>query len=107
VRAWRAADDQQATGALGGLKHQFGAACESAAWSTRPHRAAVSASSAVPDKARYSVRHGPILRGMLTVPPAPGIRPMATSGSRNVVPGRAMTRPANAEISMPAPTQAP
>jgi hypothetical protein len=41
-------------------------------------------------------------RGMLTVPPAPGIRPMDTSGSRNVVPGRATTRPAKAASSMPA-----
>ena len=46
-------------------------------------------------------------RGKLAVPPAPGIRPMATSGRRNVAPGRAVTRHAAAGTSMPAPTQAP
>lgn len=44
---------------------------------------------------------------MLTVPPAPGISPMATSGSVNVVPAAAITRPANAGSSTPAPTHGP
>ena len=44
---------------------------------------------------------------MLTVPPAPGISPMATSGSVNVVPLVAITLPANAGNSTPAPTHGP
>ncbi len=44
---------------------------------------------------------------MLTVPPAPGISPMATSGSRKVVPGAALTNPAKAGSSTPAPTHGP
>ncbi len=67
----------------------------------------MAASIASPDRASQSVRSSPIRRGMLTVPPAPGTRPIATSGSRNVASAAATTRPAKAGSSTPAPTQAP
>ena len=69
--------------------------------STSPHRAAVTASSRVPVSASQAARCGPIRRGMLAVPPAPGISPMLTSGSDTVVPSAASTAPANALSSMP------
>ena len=46
-------------------------------------------------------------RGMLTVPPAPGISPKPTSGSAKILSGLALIRPANAGSSMPAPIHAP
>ena len=52
--------------------------------STRPHSRAVSTPTGRAVRARKAVRHLPIRRGMLTVPPAPGTRPMVSSGSRNV-----------------------
>ena len=57
--------------------------------------------------ASQAVRWRPMRSVMLTVPPAPGIRPMATSGRVKVVAGSATTRAAKAGSSTPAPWQAP
>ena len=45
--------------------------------------------------------------GMLTVPPAPGMRPIDSSGSRNRARSVAVTVAQNAASSIPAPTHAP
>ncbi len=55
----------------------------------------------------HAARQRPIRRGTLTDPPAPGTRPMPTSGSPKNASGAATTRPAYAAISVPAPIQAP
>src|SRR5687767_13721615 len=47
-------------------------------WSTRPQRSAVSTSMRAPVSARYAVRWRPMRLATLTVPPAPGTRPIAT-----------------------------
>ena len=47
---------------------------------------------AVPVSASQLVRCGPMRWVTLQVPPDPGTRPIATSGSRKVVPGAATTR---------------
>ena len=49
----------------------------------------------------------PMRRRRLTVPPAPGIKPIDNSGNRKLASDEATNRPANAGISIPAPTQAP
>src|SRR5581483_3097405 len=106
----RADDDAVAHAGRGHLQehlHVHGYCVPSSMASTSPHSNAVSALIASPLTASHPARSRPIRRGRLTVPPAPGTRPMATSGRRNVVSGRAMTRPANAGNSVPAPTHAP
>ena len=60
-----------------------------------------------PLSASQAVRWRPMRRGRLTVPPAPGTRPSATSGSWKKAPGSATTRRQKAGSSAPAPTQAP
>lgn len=60
--------------------------------STSPHAWAVDTSMCSPVSARRAVRWRPMRRGRLTVPPAPGIKPRATSGSANIVSGAATTR---------------
>jgi hypothetical protein len=55
----------------------------------------------------HAARQRPIRRGTLTEPPAPGTRPMPTSGSAKKASGAAVIRLAYAAISMPAPMQAP
>ena len=52
------------------------------------------ASMVCPESTRYAVRQRPIRRVMLTVPPAPGIRPRLSSGRPSVAPGRHTTRAA-------------
>ena len=49
------------------------------------------------------MRHRPIRRVMLTVPPAPGIRPSANSGRPSTASGWQLTRPQKAAISSPLP----
>lgn len=49
--------------------------------SISPQAKAIRASSRFPVTASHSVRCRPIRRGMLTVPPAPGMRPSSISGS--------------------------
>ena len=75
--------------------------------STSPQRSAVGAGSRSPVSISHAARQRPIRRGTLTEPPAPGTRPIRTSGSAKKASGAATTRPAYAAISMPAPTQAP
>ena len=48
--------------------------------STKPQSSAVAASIVRPDSTRYAVRHRPMRRVTLTVPPAPGISPRLSSG---------------------------
>jgi hypothetical protein len=60
-----------------------------------------------PDSNISAVRWRPIRRATDTQPPAPGIKPMASSGSWNQAEDEAVTLPANAAISRPAPMQAP
>jgi len=62
--------------------------CNNAAWDVR------------------AARHGFKIK-RVAVPPAPGISPIPTSGRRIAVSGAARTRPAKADSSIPAPTQAP
>ena len=75
--------------------------------STSPHRSAVAGSIVRPDSTRYAVRHRPMRRVMLTVPPAPGIRPRLSSGRPSTASGRACTHPQNAAISSPLPSTWP
>ena len=60
-----------------------------------------------PVRASHAVRWRPIRAGIDTVPPAPGMRPIETSGNRKVVSEAAVNSEAKDASSTPAPTQAP
>src|SRR5262249_29512544 len=75
--------------------------------STSPQATAVAASTSAPESAIQQARRRPMRRGIEAVPPAPGISPIDTSGSRNTASALATTRAAAAGTSIPAPTHAP
>jgi len=75
--------------------------------STRPQSSAVAASMVVPVRHIRAACWRPMRRGTLTVPPAPGMSPMETSGRENVAESVASRLPAKAANSTPAPTAGP
>ena len=75
----------------GGVDHRVSLPRRQWTSSMRPHSSAVAASITDPLRARAAVRWRPMRRGMLTVPPAPGTRPKATSGRAMRASGAAVT----------------
>ena len=75
--------------------------------STRPQSSAVATSSVLSARHISRVLCRPMRRGIDTVPPLPGKRPIATSGRRQVVPGSQTTRAAKDDNSTPAPITLP
>ena len=65
---------------LGGIDHVISLPPRQTTSSTRPHASAVAPSMTTPLRPSAAARWRPMRRGMLTVPPAPGTRPMPQLG---------------------------